>query len=172
MIKSPFLNDFINFHQFQGKSNDCGPYSASIVISALKKRILLGKSLSKYFDDYPIQIRFPFFFRIPGWATFPWGITATLKQYGIKSKWRVLIGTADLISELAANIVIVLTGSWSPLTGHYRILAAFDSDRGWGFIDPAFPENAVSWQKDSDFLRSWKAMGRSVIIIKTGKYDT
>jgi hypothetical protein len=169
MIKSPFLNDFINFHQFQGKSNDCGPYSASIVISALKKRILLGKSLSKYFDDYPIQRRFPFFFRIPGWATFPWGITATLKQYGIKSKWKILNRKKDLISSLSQNIIIVLTGSWFPLTGHYRIFAAYDPGKRWGFIDPAFQENVITWQKDTDFQSAWNAMGRSIIIIKTGK---
>jgi hypothetical protein len=171
MIKSPFLNDLISFHQYQGKTNDCGPYSASIIVSALKKQILLGKSLSKYFDDYPVQLRFPFFFRIPGWATFPWGIAAALKQYGIRSKWNLLVSTKDLISALSQNIVIVLTGSWFPLSGHYRILVAYDADKGWGFVDPAVPENVIAWQNDADFQTTWKAMGRSVITIKTGKKD-
>jgi hypothetical protein len=171
MIKSPFLNDLISFHQYQGKTNNCGPYSASIIVSALKKQILLGKSLSKYFDDYPVQLRFPFIFRIPGWATFPWGIAAALKQYGIKSKWNLLVSTKDLISALSQKIVIVLTGSWFPLSGHYRILVAYDTDKGWGFVDPAVQENVISWQNDADFQTAWKAMGRSVITIKTGKKE-
>jgi hypothetical protein len=173
MIKSPFINDLIHSHQYQGKTNDCGPFSASIIVSALKKQILLGKSLSKYFDDYPVQLRFPFIYRIPGWATFPWGIAAALKQYGIKSKWNVLMSTKDLKSSLLSyNIIIVLTGSWTPLSGHYRILAAYDADKGWGFVDPAVQENVITWQNDTDFQKAWKAMGRSVITIKTGKKET
>lgn len=169
MIKSPFFDNFINFHQFQGNTNDCGPYSASIIISAINNRVLQGKSLSKYLDNYPARLKFPFFLRIPGWATFPWGITSILKQYGIHSHWQIFTSESHLINILSQNIAIVLTGTWCPLISHYRILVAYDSSVGWGFVDPAVPKNIVVWQKDADFKKTWNTMGRSVIIIDPKK---
>ncbi|MBI5080755.1 MAG: hypothetical protein HZB17_05550 [Chloroflexi bacterium] len=95
----------LNFHQWQGKSNDCGPFTTAIVLNTFRgEKIFDGKTLAlemncprlRWHGLLPlIVVR-----RIPNWATMPWGIADTLTQHGVRARWRFGATKDDLLNAL------------------------------------------------------------------------
>ncbi len=157
------------WHVFQGDSNDCGPYSAAITGNALCSVLALdaptlARSLEQWNKRQPPG-------RIPGWATFPWGVRRALRELGLRAKWRIKATRELLLANIHADIVqIVLIGEpfrrvqkkWAGWA-HYKTLVAWHPQRGWGFVDSAVPQADLSWQADEEFTRLWANMGQQVI---------
>ncbi|MCE1255616.1 MAG: hypothetical protein LWX83_18955 [Anaerolineae bacterium] len=53
------------------------------------------------------------------------------------------------------HIVIVLTALYKPLSAHYRLLTAIDSDF-IEFIDPAYNQKSLSHESTERFIKTWK----------------
>lgn len=148
-----------HFHQSQGPSNDCGPYTAAIVINALTGAAVDGARLAEEMDKprwpgWPLPL--PVIRRIPRWATFPWGMVDVFQQYGLKARWRIAAGEHDLVLALRQGRIAMPTiGTWRPLSAHIKPLAAYHPELGWGFVDPAGPPG-LSWQSPQSFRREWR----------------
>lgn len=152
----------VEYHQFQGKSNDCAPHTVAIVVNAYKhQKVLEGDAVAQEMNEprlrlslLPLVIR-----RIPNWATFPWGIVDELRENGIPARWRIGATPADLQKALDEGRVpmpiigeIKIPGIWA----HVKPLAEIDSNRGYGFVDPAHAVAEITWQPKDDFERLWK----------------
>jgi hypothetical protein len=166
MILSIYSDDLREAHQFQGLSNDCGPFCAAIVSNALKGTSLWG-------DELAIEMNKPYrwgFIPIPRrifhWATFPWGVVNVLKSNGLAARWKMFKRAKDLQENLGNGIVpVVIIGSWRPLWSHYKILVAHDETKGWGFVDPAQMVSEIFWDSDGEFMKLWKNLWRMTILV-------
>ena len=173
------------YHQYQGRTNDCGPTSLAIVANSLlgEERFqgpLVAQDLNRV--DVGIRPRPRLVVRrIPNWATFPWGIAAYLRDHGIPARWRPLGTLEGLRRNLLANrITIVTIGEpihWKGrrYTGwaHTKVLFGHTPGQGFLFVDPAYSRNAddsdswrrfgLTWQDEGEFLRQWRNMMRIAI---------
>jgi hypothetical protein len=163
------------YHQFQGKTNNCGPTSLAIAANAFlgEKRyegIQIAQELNNWWYLFP-KLIFP---RIYNWMTFPWGITQYLKKSNIPARWVAKSNKTKLLKNLQNNqITIVVIGEvfrWQGLKytgwGHIKVLYGYRPDRGFLFVDPAYPKNekdadpwkrvGLHWQNEVEFLRQWK----------------
>jgi hypothetical protein len=165
---NPFTSKLVSAHQFQQRSNDCGPFSAAILINGICGLELSGQDLAASMNKVHWNGILPHISRIQNWATFPWGVAAALKDYGIPSAWRVLVRPARLSAILRDGLyTIVIIGGWKkPIWAHYKILVD-ENDVCYGFVDPAYPDKEVRWQSKDDFYARWNAMGRMLIEIKS-----
>ncbi len=151
----------VEYHQFQGPSNDCAPHTVAIVVNAYKRqKFLEGDTVAREMNQPRLRLRpLPLVVRrIPNWATFPWGIVDALRENGIRARWRFGAGPADLLKALDEGRVpmpiigeIKVPGTWA----HVKPLAEIDSGRGYGFVDPAHPVAEITWQPKGDFERLW-----------------
>ena len=64
-IQSPFTPQLLDNLQYQGSSNDCGPYTTATVINAIRKQNLVGDDLAKQMNKPRWRGIFPIFRRIP-----------------------------------------------------------------------------------------------------------
>lgn len=164
------------YHQFQGPTNDCGPTSLAIAANALAGvGELEGAVMAREMDRIGLAWRaFPYLAlsRIPGWATFPWGIVHHLRRRGVRARW----GPFGTVNRLLRNldedrITIVAVGEpfrwergkhrgWA----HLKVVYGYGTGRGFWFVDPAVrPAGSVdalachglSWQAEMEFLRQW-----------------
>ena len=166
MISSSYTKKLIESHRFQGKSNDCGPFSLAIVLNALSITNLNGHQLGKKMNAIGWKGIFPILYRISNWATFPWGMVHILRSYQLKAQWKKFANPTELVRELQNNqIPIVIIGKWRPLWSHYLIFVAYEINRGWGFIDPGHPRKEIIWKTHNEFSRLWKNYGKSYILI-------
>ena len=163
-VFSPFTQSLLAVHQYQGKSNDCGPYTAAIVINALQGLRLDGTQLAHQMERLNFR---PFLTvrRFPGWATFPWGVTGVLREYGLKSSWHFLANQGLLDRALSHSIAIPIFGSWKPFWAHFAILVADHPELGWGFVDPAHPKGEIIWRSKSDYKHLWRAFGNLLVTV-------
>lgn len=168
MPESAYSQILIQNHEFQESKNDCGPFCAAIVLNALSTNTISGSALSNHFNRITWKGIFPHIYRIPNWATFPWGIASWLRNSGINARWKTQVTTEYLKSKLNDTIFIVTIGSLWPLWAHYKILVAIDANLGWGFVDPATPSSSTSWQANRSFVSQWSRFGHMVIEIKPG----
>ncbi len=161
------------WHHHQGRSNDCGPYCVSIVSNALggtsrAEAQSVAEEMARW-DRRSVPER------IAGWATFPWGVARALRRRGLQARWRIGQRPERLLADLEAGVVpIVIVGDplrfkegrwrgWS----HYKVLCAWDPDRGWGFVDPAAEHaGGFVWQSDDAFRSQWKRMGRQIVEVR------
>jgi hypothetical protein len=151
----------IDYHQFQGASNDCAPHTVAMVVNAYKKQKLLeGDKVAKRMNRPTLRVRLmPLVIRrVPNWATFPWGIVDELRENGIRARWRFGAGVADLQKALDEDRVpmpiigeLKMPGLWA----HVKALAVIDPAHGYGFVDPAHPKAEISWQSKVEFERLW-----------------
>lgn len=192
--KSPDLGSVVSHlarpvyrhHQFQGSTNDCGPTSLAIAANALLGREeFAGRDVAEQmshptFEWHPIpHLVVP---RIPGWATFPWGIVHYLRKHGFGARWR-LFGTVDRLQQnlLANRITIVVIGEplrWRKWRyagwGHVKVLFGYTPGRGFLFVDPGYPRRAedpwaahgLFWQPEAEFGRQWRNMFRIYIEVE------
>lgn len=164
LVFSPFTQSLLAAHQYQGNSNDCGPYTAAIVINALQGLHLDGTQLAHHMERPYFRSRLNVR-RIPGWATFPWGVTGVLREYGLKSSWHFLADQGLLDRAWSLFIAIPIFGSWKPLWAHYAILVADHPELGWGFVDPAHPKGEIVWRSKTDFKHLWRTFGNLLVTI-------
>jgi len=106
--------------------------------------------------------------RIPGWATFPWGVVDMARLAGLHARWRPLAGTDRLLASLArGEVPLVVVGGWRPRPwAHYAVLAAWDAERGWGFADSLSPSAEIVWRPDDAFRRQWRAFGQLLVTLR------
>lgn len=155
------------YHVHQRDSNDCGPYCVAMVTNTLYagpfvNAAILAEELNR--RGFPE--------RIPGWATLPWGVAASLRRLGLRTRWRLGASLKQLFTNLRQDcITIVIVGEplyfegrtwrgWS----HYKILDAWNPERGLGFVDPAaLRVSGMTWQLLDEFRRQWAWMGKQII---------
>ncbi len=164
------------YHQFQGRTNDCGPTSLAIVANAVRGREELnGERVAEEMNRLGLAWRaFPYLglSRIPNWATFPWGMVDYLRRQGIPARWRPF-GTVERLRRnlLDDRITIVMIGQllrWE--RGRYRgwahakVVFGHIAGQGFLFVDPAVERSGeshrleyhgLSWQREEEFLRQW-----------------
>ena len=166
MISNSYLKNLLQAHHFQGKTNDCGPFSAAIVLRALQRTDLEGSKLAKQMNAIRWRGILPIFQRIPNWATFPWGIVHVLQNFGLQTNWSAFQTDSALIRALRQGMIpIIILGQWKPLWAHYLILVAQDDEQGWGFVDPAHTKPQIIWKQRSEFDRLWKHYGKVLITV-------
>lgn len=162
--KSVYMPALLQAHQFQGQSYDCGPYSTAIIINALIGTNLRGETVARQLNAPARRGIFPIFRRIPGWATFPWGIVGFLQEHGLKADWKVLASHRHLLECLEKPVIpLVITGEWRPLWAHYLIFVEYGVNSGYGFVDPAHTDAAIVYKDEKTFLRQWSRVGRNLI---------
>jgi hypothetical protein len=164
-IISPYESLLRKAHQFQGNSNDCGPFCAAIALSALNRKAD-GYSLGKDLNKIQWKRGFPKIRRIPNWATFPWGLVDLFTRNGLFARWRPFNTQARLLKNLENDMInIVIIGGLIPLWAHTMILVAHNADTKWGFVNPANPSGDTYWIENNDFIYKWTVMGRLIVEI-------
>jgi hypothetical protein len=164
MIKTKYTERLSASHLFQGSTNNCGPFSAAIILKMFDHPNINGEQISKELGKIHWKGIIPLIRRVPNWATFPWGVADLFSQYGMTAKWRWLCTYSHLIENIKTDkITIVLIGSWLSGWAHYKILVAADTQNGLGFIDPGFKNPQICWQPLGEFLTQWRFFARSII---------
>lgn len=168
-------------HQYQALTNDCGPTSLAIAANALLGcEELSGAMVAQEMNRLGLAWRaFPYLApsRIPGWATFPWGIVHHLRRQGISARWR-LFGTVDGLRRnlIDDRITIVTIGEplrWNGTEyqgwAHVKVVFGYVPGRGFLFVDPAVDRSdnptrleyhGLSWQPEDEFKRQWRNLLR------------
>ncbi len=155
------------YHVHQRDSNDCGPYCVAMVANTLYAGSFVNAAVLAAELD---QRGFPE--RIPGWATLPWGVVASLRRLGLRACWRVETSLKRLFTNLRQNcITIVIIGEPLRFEGrqwqgwsHYKILVAWNPERGLGFDDPFTARaDGMTWQQLGEFRQQWAWMGKQII---------
>lgn len=164
MIVSPYLESIQQSHQFQGSSNDCGPFCAAILINSKNSTNLTGQELAVKMNRILWKGGMPRIRRVRNWATFPWGVADILREEGFPARWRMGITIRELFDGLSgSDIYIVIIGEYRPLWSHYKILVAHHSLKGWGFVNPAKQNADIQWDQHASFLDYWSKYGRQVV---------
>lgn len=176
--------DLFHWHQYQGQgTNDCAAFSLAIVGNAYLKRW--------QFDGYTVarEMERPQFvsapvphlalWKIPRWATFPWGISGYLKQQRIAARLRCFGRVEGLLRNIRENrFTIVIVGE--PLRhegltftgwGHAKVLYGYEpsgpeASSRFYFVDPGFPKawsrpglpQGVFVQDRVEFEKQWRNM--------------
>ena len=166
MLISKSLAPLQKFHQYQGQTNNCGPYTIATILPLFGFEGISGDYLAKHFNQLAsINGRY-FPGRIGGSATFPFGLVRVLKHYHIYAQWEIFYNRNLLISRIPTNkLQIVLLSDIFKMHAHYLIIVAYDEKLGMGFIDPAFPNSAIHWIIEDTFRRKWGQLGRNCILI-------
>lgn len=166
MPATQYKDDLLSAHQFQGKSNDCGPFSAAIVLNAVKKTSLRGEQLGQQMNNIQWHGLIPKISRIENWATFPWGLVNTFNTFNLIAKWKFFQKPETLLRALeSGEILIVIIGEWHPMWAHYLTLIEIDEMRGYGFIDSSHPSSETIWKPTNQFLKMWKNYGSIIITV-------
>ena len=166
-VLSPHLDVILDSLQYQGASNDCGPYTAATVLNAMLDLDLDGNQLARQMDK-PVW-RGPRFVirRVPNWATFPWGMVDVMRAYGLKASWRPFASTDDLKHDLIQGLVpMPVIGSLKPLWAHVMTLLAWNPHKGWGFANTQFSHQIIHWISDDYFKSHWREVAHILIEAK------
>ncbi len=164
MIKTPYFTQLQASHQYQGKTNNCGPYCAAITARTLGFNDADGLKFTNSLSTFRWKGIMPIFQRVPRSATMPWGTAYLLQLLKLNTQWKPFATEMDLLSKLQDDVVqIVIIGEWQPIWAHYMILAAYDAVKGFGFIDPAFKDSKIHWYKSLEFSKLWRHYGRNLI---------
>jgi hypothetical protein len=163
-IYSPFADTLLYSHQYQGNTNDCGPFCAAIILNALRGLHIDGVELSHEMDKIHWHYLWFVIRRIPGWATFPWGMVDILREYKLEASWSILTPLQQLHEKLLQRKVLLpFLGRWQPLWAHIAVLVAYHDKLGWGFVNPAHSGKQLSWISHADFNYHWNALGNIVV---------
>jgi hypothetical protein len=164
-VISPHAEKILAAHVNQGKSNDCGPFSAAMVINALTPTPVDPTHLAREMDRIAWRGLKPVIRRIPEWASFPWGVADILSRNGVPARWKPLSTSTELTEILhAGRIPLLIVGGWRPMWGHVMVLLAWDPSQGWGFADPAWPDPTLHWFEAEQIARTWLTYGHVVVV--------
>lgn len=166
-IQSPHTEILLNNLQFQGSSNDCGPYTTATVINALRGETLIGDELALQMNKPRWRSFLPVIRRIPNWATFPWGMVDVFKDYELQARWWLRVPPSYLRPAIASgHILMPISGEWRPKPwAHVMTLVAWDPQKGWGFANTQHSHNRISWLPEQDFQAKWNHYGRLLVEI-------
>lgn len=163
-ITSPHATAVLRALQYQGSSNDCGPFTTATVLNALRGLGIQAAELAELMDR-PVW-RGPRFVirRIPNWATFPWGMVDVFRSYGLTASWRIFAKPELLLDNLQrGRLMMPVVGSWRPLWAHVMTCVTWQPDKGYGFANTQYDHHDIFWLEESTFLQQWRAMGRILI---------
>lgn len=169
-IHSPFADSILAALQHQGRSNDCAPFTVATVLNALLELNLDGRQLGRMMDRprwsaHGLVVR-----RVPGWATFPWGMVDVMREYGLEACWRLFARTECLYRGLVQGLILMpVIASWKPLWAHVMLLIAWHPKRGWGFANTQFIHRDIFWMSNSAFQKHWRAMVHLLVEAKKGR---
>lgn len=167
-IFSPHKDEILNALQYQGKRNDCGPFTTTTVLNALQGLSLDPIQLSDEMDK-PVWRGIVYVVRrVPNWATFPWGMVDIFRSYGLHAKWRLFATTQYLKESLPqAKVLMPIIGEWRPTAwAHVMSLVAYDDDQGWGFANTQHNHHNIDWFSNDIIMRRWKAMGHLLVEVE------
>ena len=158
--KSPHADRILTCLQFQGMRNDCAPFTIATILNATRSLSLKGEDMAETMNKPVRRGLMPVVRRIPGSATFPWGMVDIFKEYGFRSSWRLLADADDLRNGLAnGKVLMPIIGSWDPVWAHVMTLVAWDEEMGWGFANTQNDHHAIQWIPNEKFLNEWRATG-------------
>jgi hypothetical protein len=165
-VETPLAGEVLSHHAYQGATNDCGPFCVAMVAGAVRDlsvdALLLAESLNR-----PAR-RWPVLRRVPGGATFPWGVVDALREYGISSRWFVRTRPEQLREMLArGHTPMVVLANLRERWGHWVVLLSWDPIRGWGVADPARMGGQRRYLDEEEFTRLWRESFRMVVDIDT-----
>lgn len=166
-IFSPYHEKILNSLQYQGKRNDCGPFTTATVVNAMRGLNLDGIQLAEEMNKPVWRGIFYIVRRIPDYATFPWGMVDVFHSYGFHARWRPFASTRYIKEALPqAKILMPIIGEWKPSAwAHVMSLVAWDDDKGWGFANTQHNHKNIDWHAEEKVLRQWKAMGHLLVEI-------
>lgn len=154
----------IKFHAWQGKSNDCGPFTTAMALNALHDQKIfepaqLAKEMNRPVLRWRGPLPIPVIRRLPNYATMPWGIADVLGEHGVGARWRFGATPDELWRALSERrLAMPIIGEIKLprlIWAHVKILVAHEATKGVGFIDPAHPKAEVVWQNEEQFMRLW-----------------
>ena len=157
--------NLLHYHQWQGRSNDCGPFTTAIVLNTFRgEKIFDGKTLALEMNRPRLRWHglLPFIVvrRLPNYATMPWCIADVLQQNGVGARWRFGATKGDLLNALNQDrVAMPIIGEIDlprKLWAHVKPLARYDSQNGFGFVDAAHPKAEIVWQNENEFERLWR----------------
>jgi hypothetical protein len=167
IVKSPHAAKLLSSLQWQGFSNDCGPFTTATVLNALRDLHIEAADLAQRMNRPTWRGPLLIVRRVPNWATFPWGIADVLREHGLPASWRPLSSPQHLRQGLEqGDVLMPIIGSWKPLWAHVMTLVEWDADKGWGFANTQRQHHDMDWMTDELFSRQWRAMGRMVVQVK------
>ncbi len=175
-IHHHFKTPIYNYHQYQGKTNNCGPTSLAISMNAfIQEEKFNGEIISNELDHWTKHFPRLFIPRISNWATFPWGLVQYLRSQKFPGRWSLSGNSEKLIENINGEIItMVIVGEplrWKnrKYDGWAHIKVLFGYSPGYFFfIDPAHNKNAGSShdlqddgiyrQNEDEFKKLWKNM--------------
>ena len=167
-IQSPYTDQILASLQFQGSSNDCGPYTTATVINAMRGQDLIGDALAKQMNKPRWRGLLPVIRRVPNWATMPWGMVDVFKDYDLQARWWFRVPLSYLKPAIATgHILMPVRGVWRPKAyAHVMTLVAWDVEKGWGFANTQFSHHRISWEPHQGFQEMWNNYGRLLVEIE------
>ncbi len=164
-----------SYHVWQRATNDCGPHVVTLALNFTRGRhdAFDAPSMARAMNRPRIGGGFPPLVvrRIPGWATFPWGMVDMLRLHGVPARWRLFAGEGDLIRALDENrLAMPIYGEpfrrkgwrWTGWS-HVVLLAGWDAaNQAYVFVDSA-QRHAPTHMPRAEFLRLWRNMGRLLV---------
>jgi len=166
-LYSMFTEQILNALQYQGSSNDCGPYITATLLKAIQHLEIDPAELARQMNTpnrrgWKLVIR-----RFPNWATFPWGITDVLNANGMTAEWHICSTSTELTETLREDrLGLIISGTWQPLRSHVMLLVSWHYQKGWGFANTQKRIREIDWVDDINFQKQWRAMGRMRIEVK------
>ena len=167
-VESPHTQLILDNLQYQGSSNDCGPYTTATVVNAMRQQTLIGDELAKQMNKLRFRGILPVIRRIPNWATFPWGMVDVFRDYNLQARWWLRAPVSYLSPAISnGHILMPIIGEWRPQTwAHVMTLVAWDPEKGWGFANTQFNRKNITWRPDTDFQEKWNKFGRLLVEIE------
>lgn len=180
-IDTHYKNPIYKYHQFQGKTNNCGPTSLAISMNAFTHESTfngeyIANELDHWLKHFP-KLILP---RISNWATFPWGLVQYLRYQKIPGKWSLFGSSEKLIANINSEVItMVIIGEplrWKngKYDGWSHIKVLYGNSPGYFFfVDPAYQQNdgsnnelsdsGIYRQSEEEFQKLWKNMFRIYI---------
>ncbi len=156
--------EICQYHQFQGNTNDCGPFSIAMAVSLFHglPNYADGKAIARRMNRYPLLAR------VPGWATFPWGIAWFVRQhFGIHARFSVFTSESSLLENLERGHITIVAMGWRTrhwlLQGHFSLLYGYEPDSVL-LLNPA-DIHCPSRVEREEFLQKWRFFGRITITV-------
>ncbi|PWH17799.1 MAG: hypothetical protein DDG59_07310 [Anaerolineae bacterium] len=165
-IVSPYAEQILKQHLYQGNRNDCAPFTIATLIHSFTNQRVNPIELAQEMNKPVWRKGLPLIRRIPNWATFPWGIVDVLHQFGFAANWRFFVRVEELIESLSSPMLYLpILLSWQPLWAHVMILVAYRMGRGFGFVNTQLAQSELDWLSEDRFLKLWNAAFRCTVIV-------
>jgi hypothetical protein len=157
-------DDICRYHEFQGNTNDCGPFAIAMAVSLFRglPHYVEGKAVAHWMNRYPLLAR------IPGWATFPWGVAWFVRRkFDIHARLSVLTSEESLFENLERGRITIVAMGWRVhhwlMQGHFALLYGRD-DEAVVFLNSA-DVNCLTRMSTEEFRKKWRFLGRIMITI-------